>query len=122
MVKFSPSLLRAAAALFSISMSSFAGAQTAVPWTGTWSVAPQQTTIASSFNNLAQQTLRQTLHTSIGGSTARVRISNTYGVSPLVIQDVHLAQSLLDSSGNPTSSTVPGTDHVVTGEIGRAHV
>ena len=114
MVKFSPSLLRAAAALFSISMSSLAGAQTAVPWTGTWSVAPQQTTIASSFNNLAQQTLRQTLHTSIGGSTARVRISNTYGVSPLVIQDIHLAQSLLDSSGNPTSSTVPGTDHVVT--------
>jgi hypothetical protein len=114
-VKFSPSLLRAAAAaLFSISMSSLAGAQTTVPWTGTWSVAPQQTTIASSFNNLAQQTLRQTLHVSIGGSTARVRISNTFGVSPLVIQDVHLAESLLDSSGNPTSSTVSGTDHVVT--------
>jgi lysophospholipase L1-like esterase len=111
-VKFSPSLLRAAAAaLFSISI---AGAQTAVPWTGTWSVAPQQTTIASSFNNLAQQTLRQTLHVSIGGSTARVRISNTFGVSPLVIQDVHLAESLLDSGGNPTSSTVSGTDHVVT--------
>jgi hypothetical protein len=95
-------------------MSSLAGAQTTVPWTGTWSVAPQQTTIASSFNNLAQQTLRQTLHVSIGGSTARVRISNTFGVSPLVIQDVHLAESLLDSSGNPTSSTVSGTDHVVT--------
>ena len=107
-------LLRAAAsALFSAVVFSPAGAQT-VPWTGTWSVAPQQTTIASSFNNLAQQTLRQTLHTSIGGSTARVRISNTFGVSPLVIQDVHLAQSLLDSSGNPTSSTVSGTDHVVT--------
>ncbi len=109
-----PLLLRVAAALFFVGTVSPAGAQT-VPWTVTWSVAPQQTTIASSFNNLAQQTLRQTLHTSIGGTAARVRISNTYGVSPLVIQDVHLAQSLLDSSGNPTPSTVSGTDLVVTG-------
>jgi hypothetical protein len=80
-VKISPSLLRAvAAALFSISMSSLAGAQTKVPWTGTWSVAAQQTTIASSINNLAQQTFRQTLHTCVlaasGRSTSATELFN----------------------------------------------
>lgn len=88
--------------------------QTTVPWTGSWAVAPQQGTIDSSFNNLSQQTLRQTLHTSIGGSQARVQISNVFGQGSLAIGDVHLAQSLLDSNGDPTSSTIPGTDHVVT--------
>jgi lysophospholipase L1-like esterase len=106
-------LRAAAAALFSLTIPSLSYSQSTVPWTGAWSVAPQQTTIDSSFNNLAQQTLRQTLQISIGGSTARVRISNTYGVSPLAIGDVHLAESLLDSGGNPTSSTIAGTDHVV---------
>jgi len=111
----SPLFLRTTTAmLLAVGMSSFAVAQSSVPWTGTWSVAPQQTTIDSSFNNLQQQTLRQTLQTSIGGSAARVRISNTFGVQSLTVQDVHLAQSLLDSSGNPTSSTITGTDHLVT--------
>lgn len=112
--RISPFFLRAAfVALFSIGMFYFADAQTATPWTGTWPVAPQQTTIAASFDNLLRQTLRQTFQISIGGSTARIRISNTYGVRPLTVQDVHLAQSLLNSSGGPTSSTVPGTDHTV---------
>jgi lysophospholipase L1-like esterase len=94
-------------------MFSLASAQT-VPWTVTWSVAPQQTTIASSFNNLAQQTLRQAFQISIGGSSVRVRISNTYGVSALAIQDVHIAETVAANGGNPTSSTIPGTDHAVT--------
>ena len=113
--KNSPFLLRIMiTTLFVAGASALVDAQTTVPWTGTWSVAPQQATIASSFNSLNQQTLRQTLQTSIGGSTARVRISNTFGVQPLTIQDDHIAESILDSNGNPTSSTVSGTDHAVT--------
>ncbi|AEU38094.1 GDSL-type esterase/lipase family protein [Granulicella mallensis] len=105
----------AGAILFlSLGMISAAHAQSSVPWTGTWAVAPQQSTIDASFNGLAQQTLRQILHTSIGGSAARVQISNTFGQQPLTVRDVHLAQAVVDSNGGPTSSTIPGTDHVVT--------
>jgi lysophospholipase L1-like esterase len=95
-------------------MGLIANAQTATAWTGTWAVAPQQGTIDASFNGLSQQTMRQILHTSIGGSTARVQISNVFGKQALTVQDVHLAQAVVDSNGGPTSSTIPGTDHTVT--------
>ena len=106
-------LLRAASAAlaFACALCS-ASAQTS--WTGSWAVAPQQTTIDASFHNLSQQTLRQILHTSIGGSSVRVQISNTFGQQPLVVRDVHIAQAVVDSNGGPTSSTVSGTDHTAT--------
>ena len=103
--------ISARAAIAALTLFSGAGyAQSNLPWTGTWSVAPQQTTIDASFNNLAQQTLRQILHTSIGGTAARVQISNAFGQQPLVVSDVHIARAVVNSDGSPTSSTVAGTD------------
>lgn len=72
-------------------------------WTGTWAVSPQ-----SGGSSFGQQTLRQIVHTSIGGTSARVQISNVFGGQPLAIADVHIAQR---SSG---SAIVGGTDRVVT--------
>jgi lysophospholipase L1-like esterase len=72
-------------------------------WTGTWSVSPQSG--GASFN---QQTLRQTVHTSIGGSAARVQLSNAFGSQPLSVADVHIAQR---TSG---SSIATATDRRVT--------
>lgn len=57
------------------------------------------------YNN---QTIREIIHTSIGGNQIRVRIANTFGSAPLVIGAAHVAVS---SSG---SSIVPGTDRVLT--------
>ncbi|MEV5750461.1 SGNH/GDSL hydrolase family protein [Actinoallomurus sp. NPDC052308] len=85
----------------------------AVSWTGTWSASPQST--GASFN---QQTLRQIVHTSIGGTAARVQLSNVFGSKPLVISDVHIAQSTSGSSistntdkqvtfGGQSSVTIP---------------
>jgi lysophospholipase L1-like esterase len=39
-----------------------------------------------------RQTLRQIVHTSIGGAAARIRISNLFGKQPLRVEDVHLAR------------------------------
>ena len=72
-------------------------------WTGTWSVSPQ-----SGGASFRQQTLRQIVHTSIGGASARVEVSNAFGAAPLPIADVHVA---LRSSGSTITS---GTDHPVT--------
>jgi lysophospholipase L1-like esterase len=76
---------------------------TDVPWTGTWSVSPQSG--GTSFN---RQTLRQVVHASIGGTSARVEVSNAFGSAPLAIADVHVAQR---SAG---STITAGTDHAVT--------
>lgn len=53
-------------------------------------------------------TLRQIVHTTIGGDRARIHISNEYGDRPLVIGSAHIA---LSDTG---SATRPGTDHVLT--------
>ncbi|MDX3103470.1 hypothetical protein ACIBO5_51430 [Nonomuraea angiospora] len=47
-----------------------------VPWTGTSAAAPQQGD--ASFN---QQTIRQIMHTSIGGTSARIQLSNAFGTA-----------------------------------------
>jgi lysophospholipase L1-like esterase len=73
------------------------------PWTGTWAVTPE-----SGGGTFAQQTVRQIVYTSVGGPSARIRLSNLFGSSSVTISDVHIA---LVSSG---SSTQAGTDHVVT--------
>jgi lysophospholipase L1-like esterase len=61
--------------------------------------------ITAQYNN---QTLREIVHTSVGGNQVRVRIANTFGSAPLVIGEAHVAVS---SSG---SSIIPGTDRVLT--------
>ena len=73
------------------------------PWTGTWSVSPE-----SGGQSFSQQTLRQIVHTSIGGTSAQVQVSNVFGTTPLEIADVQVA---LRSSG---STIVSGSNHTVT--------
>src|ERR1700728_1141427 len=73
------------------------------PWTGTWSASPE-----SGGQSFSQQTLRQIVHTSIGGTSAQVPVSNVFGTAPLQVADVHVA---LRSSG---STIVSGSDHTVT--------
>lgn len=56
-------------------------------WVGSWAVAPHAD--GTAFND---QTLRQVVHTSIGGSQVRLRISNAFGKQPLSIDNVHVAK------------------------------
>lgn len=56
-------------------------------WVGTWGVAPHAD--GTSFQD---QTLRQIVRTSVGGSSVRVRISNAFGAQPLSIDSVHVAK------------------------------
>lgn len=56
----------------------------------------------------ANQTIREIVHTSVGGNRVRVRISNTFGSAPLVIGAAHVAVA---GSG---ASIVLGTDRALT--------
>ena len=57
-------------------------------WVGTWSASPQAAGTPVQING---QTVREIVHTSIGGDRVRVRLSNAYGTSPLDIGSAHLA-------------------------------
>jgi lysophospholipase L1-like esterase len=74
-----------------------------VDWIGTWAVAVQHGTAT-----FADRTIRQIVHTSIGGASTRVRLSNAYGTSPLIVRNVHVARS----EGGSTIAT--GTDRPAT--------
>jgi lysophospholipase L1-like esterase len=77
-------------------------------WVATWGAPPMSATSAGqparSFEN---QTIRQIVHISAGGSRVRVRISNEFGVQPLRIGAAHIA---LAGSG---IAITPGTDRVL---------
>jgi lysophospholipase L1-like esterase len=73
-------------------------------WTGTWAASPMRDDTGKGFN---RQTLRQIVHTSIGGQMARIHISNLFGRQPLTVADVHIARR---STG---SSIVEATDRKV---------
>ncbi|HWM71314.1 MAG TPA: hypothetical protein VNO35_32410 [Steroidobacteraceae bacterium] len=87
------------AMLLMASLAAPAYAQSQIPWTGTWSVAPQVGGANTAFN---ERTVRQALHTSIGGSAARIRVSNLFDTDNLQISDVHSIRPL-----RPTRSSQP---------------
>ena len=99
-------------------------------WVGTWATAgvaaPSQPPAQAqpglggpllTFNN---QTLRQIVHTSIGGARARVVLANTFGTRPLVIGGAHVglrekgaaivagSDRPLTFGGAPTTTIPPG--------------
>ncbi len=82
-------------------------------WAGTWGASPspqlpdvaQMSKAKLTFRN---QTLREIVHVSIGGSLVRVRLSNAYGKEALEIGAAHIA---LRQKG---AAIVAGSDHVLT--------
>ena len=75
---------------------------------------------ASGFIQFTNQTLRQIVHTSVGGRRARVILSNAYGTAPLTVGTAHVAlreanaairpgsAHPLTFSGKPTFTIPPG--------------
>lgn len=76
-------------------------------WVGTWTTSPRTTT-ATPLQFPAQTTVREIVRTSVAGSVIRVRLSNEFGTTPLVIGAAHVARR---ASG---STIVSGTDRALT--------
>ena len=82
-------------------------------WVGTWTASPQAPEppiILATPAQFDNQTLRQIVHISVGGSRMRVRLSNEFGRTPLVVGSAHIARQL---AGNG-ASIMPGTDRTLT--------
>src|SRR5262245_28284720 len=96
--------LAVAAGIFAISVTS--GAQTAGSrhWVGTWATAPMpmppEGLYSIGFNN---QTLRQIVRISLGGSEFRIRLANTYGTKDVPIGSVHVGLRAKGAAIKPES-------------------
>ena len=77
-------------------------------WVGTWGTGPAGPPLAAQTQTFNDQTLRLIVHTSIGGKSVRIRVSNTFGTTPLRIGEAHVA---LRQSG---STIVAGSDRPLT--------
>ena len=107
--------------LFEVVSSRARGDDRGFSWTGTWATSPLRDDAASGFT---RQTLRQIVHTSIGGHKARIHISNLFGTQPLTVADVHLARRSTGSAivaptdrkvqfaGLPSVTVPPGTEAI----------
>ena len=82
-------------------------------WVGTWTASPQPpeppfvAPVPAQFDN---QTVRQIVHTSIGGKVVRVRLSNEFGRTPLVVDAAQIALQLPGGG----ASIVPGSGRTLT--------
>jgi lysophospholipase L1-like esterase len=93
-----------------------AGPAAALPaWLPTWAPSQSSTTqprpaagTPDPVPSYANATVREIVHTTIGGDHVRIRISNEYGDRPLVIGGAHVA---LLASG---ARTRPGSDRTLT--------
>ncbi|GCD37411.1 SGNH hydrolase [Streptomyces chrestomyceticus JCM 4735] len=73
-------------------------------WAGTWSAAAAAAE-PGKLDGYADTSIRNVVHTSIGGTSARIQLSNLYGTRPLSVGHATLARA--SAPGDP--SAAPGT-------------
>jgi lysophospholipase L1-like esterase len=79
-----------------------------VSWSASWSSAPQPAVAGSpafgpnwSVTGFGDQTVRQVIRLSHGGSRIRVRLSNRYGTTPLRVTGATIAEALDGAAAGP---------------------
>jgi lysophospholipase L1-like esterase len=77
-------------------------------WTASWGTAPAGPPAEANVQAFNGQTLRLIVHTSIGGTRARIRVSNEFGSTPLRLGAARIA---LRASG---SDIATGSDRALT--------
>lgn len=80
----------------------FAQAVAAAGWVGSWASSQQIPEPANALPvaALRDATLRQIVHLTVGGKELRVRLSNAFGTTPLMILSVHVARPVSKETGS----------------------
>jgi len=60
-------------------------------WVGTWATSPVAMPNTEGIFGAADTTFREIVHVSLGGSRARIILSNEFGLDPLTISAAHIA-------------------------------
>ncbi|WP_328871677.1 SGNH/GDSL hydrolase family protein [Streptomyces sp. NBC_00287] len=74
-------------------------------WVGAWSAAPAAAEPGTETDGMAGRSVRNVVHAGIGGTSARITLSNLYGGSPLTITHASLAVA----AGSDTAAAVTHT-------------
>ncbi|MEU1183092.1 SGNH/GDSL hydrolase family protein [Streptomyces sp. NPDC005820] len=74
-------------------------------WVGTWGASPVGGEPGTAADGMAGRTVRNIVHTSVGGTSARVTLSNLYGTRPLTVTHATLAVA----AGADGPAVAPGT-------------
>ena len=104
----------ALAVALSLSCDQPGAAAAAEHWVGTWGCGPQLTEPSNlPPAPLANSTLRQFVHVTLGGKHLRVRFSNAFGTNSVMMNSVHVALAAGAGSGG-SGSINPATDKALT--------
>ncbi|MGW1257835.1 SGNH/GDSL hydrolase family protein [Streptomyces sp. NPDC002513] len=73
-------------------------------WVSTWSASPSGAEPGTGTDGMAGRSVRNVVHTDVGGTSARITLSNLYGRQPLTVTHASIA---LAAAGGPAAA--PGT-------------
>lgn len=99
-----------------------ANAPSKSPWVATWGAA-MTATVSGSAPDFSGKTLRQIVHTSVGGQQVRIWFSNRFGTEPLHIGAAHVGLTVTSATGAISAGKIsapdlsgiqPGSDRAVT--------
>jgi lysophospholipase L1-like esterase len=86
-------------------------------WVGTWASAQVESgTTGLAASGFKDQTVRDIVHTSVGGSEIKLRISNVFGTEPLQVSAVYVGQRRSGAAveaGTNLEATFGGSDTVI---------
>ncbi|MFD8430461.1 SGNH/GDSL hydrolase family protein [Streptomyces coelicoflavus] len=74
-------------------------------WVGAWATAPAAAEPGTGTTGMAGRSVRNVVHTSVGGTSARITLSNLYGQSPLTVTHASIALA----AGPDTAAAIADT-------------
>ncbi|CAL9571906.1 SGNH/GDSL hydrolase family protein [Streptomyces sp. enrichment culture] len=74
-------------------------------WVGAWATAPAAAEPGTETTGMAGRSVRNVVHTSVGGTSARITLSNLYGQSPLTVTHASIALA----AGPDTAAAIADT-------------
>ena len=75
-------------------------------WVGTWSASPAGAEPGTETDGMAGKSVRNVVHTSAGGTRARITLSNLYGQQPLTITDATIAVAATANNAAAVADTM----------------
>ncbi|APY88097.1 SGNH/GDSL hydrolase family protein [Streptomyces alfalfae] len=71
-------------------------------WVGSWSASPAGAEPRTERKGFAGRSIRNVVHTSVGGASARITLSNLYGATPLSI--THASIAVASATNDPAAA------------------
>jgi lysophospholipase L1-like esterase len=75
-------------------------------WVGAWSASPSGAEPGTETTGMAGRSVRNVVHTSVGGTSARITLSNLYGQSALTVTHASIAVAITSDSAAASAETM----------------